>query len=332
MLRTLRFLSRNTILIILASLLLFFSIARPETFLSGLNVTNVMRQVSFDSLIVLGQTLVLIGGGIDLSVGSVMAMASALAVGLQPLGVIPACLIALLFGGLIGAVNGFMVTRLRIVPFIATLGTMTVVRGLLLTYTQQQPISGTVEWFSSISNTSLGPIPVPTLILIVIALLVHLLLARTRFGRNLYAAGGNLEACRLAGINADRYKFWAFVICGALAALAGILLASRLNSATIHIGQDTPLLVLTAAILGGASMRGGRGSVPGAMMGIITLAILSNGMNLMGVVNFYQLAIRAILLLVVVVLDAFYTTQLRERMTQSAVGKGGAAVPVGTHT
>ncbi len=323
MLGVLRLLSRHTVLVILIALLVIFSLSRPDTFLSGVNIANVARQVSFDSLVALGETMVLIGGGIDLSVGSVLAMSSALTMGLQPAGVGVACLAAILFGALTGVVNGLLVTRAKVVPFIATLGTMTVVRGIMLTYTRQEPIPGRVAWFGQIGNGNLGPAPIPTLIVIVVAAVIHVVLTRTHFGRNLYAAGGNAEACKLAGIRMEHYKFWSYVISGSLAALAGILLASRLNSATIHIGQDTPLLVLTAAIMGGASLLGGRGSVIGTMIGIITLAVLGNGMNLLGVYNFYQIAIRALLLLVVVVLDAFYVQRLKERVSRRAIAGRG---------
>jgi ribose/xylose/arabinose/galactoside ABC-type transport system permease subunit len=264
-------------------------------------------------------------------------MSAALSVGLQPAGVPIACAAALIFGALTGAVNGLLVTRARVIPFIATLGTMTVVRGLVLTYTRQEPISGSVPWFSDISNGSIGPVPIPAAVLIGVFMLLHLLLTRTRFGRNLYAAGGNREACKLAGIRADYYVFWSFVCCGVLAALAGVLLASRLNAATIHIGQDTPLLVLTASVLGGASLTGGRGSALGTALGILTLGVLANGMNLTGVPNFYQIAIRAILLIVIVVVDALYATRLKQNISVRAMGAGGASrgkpatttVPVG---
>lgn len=315
-----KYFPRSRILYIFLALVVLFSVLAPDKFLTGLNVENIARQNAFDGLVALGETFVLIGGGLDLSVGSVMTMAAALSVGLQPSGVLTACIIALVFGILTGCVNGFLVTRARVIPFIATLGTMTVVRGLMLTYTRQEPISGTVPWFADISNGNIGPIPIPTAILIVVLLILHLVLNRTRFGRNLYAVGGNREACKLAGIRADYYAFLSYVISGALSALAGILLASRLNAATIHIGQDTPLLVLTASVMGGASMLGGRGSALGTLLGILTLGVLGNGMNLLGVPNFYQIAIRAILLIVIVVFDALYITRRRQNVYVKAVG------------
>jgi len=304
---------------VLLGLVLLFSLSRPDTFLSGLNIGNVARQNSFDGIVALGETLVLIGGGIDLSVGSVMAMASALSMGLQPAGVGVACLAALAFGLVAGGVNGFLVTRARVTPFIATLGTMIAVRGLMLTYTRQQPISGSVVWFRELGNGNIGPIPIPTLLFVMIAVILYVVLTRTRFGRNLYAAGGNTEACKLAGIEPERYQFWSYVISAGLASLAGILLASRLNSATIHIGQDTPLLALTAAILGGASLTGGRGSVVGTVLGVLTLGILGNGMNLLATNNFYQIAIRALLLIGVVLVDATYTRRVKEAVSRHAV-------------
>ena len=185
-----KFVGKQTILVVLIGLVLVFSLLSGATFLSGQNLQNVARQISFDGLVGFGQAICLLAGGIDLSVGSVLSMSAALTMGLQPMGVGVAVLAALLFGVLIGAVNGLLVTRFRIVPFIATLGTMTLVRGLMLTYTRQQPIAGTVESFTFWGSGSIGFIPVPIVITLAVMLLLHLFLQYTRFGRSLYAVGG----------------------------------------------------------------------------------------------------------------------------------------------
>lgn len=315
------FLSKQTIVIILIGLFIVFSVLSPNHFLSVRNIQNVSRQISFDAIIAFGQVLVLIAGGIDLSVGSVLAMSAALTMGLQPHGVGFAIAVALLMGVGVGMVNGFLVVKAKIIPFIVTLGTMTTVYGAMLTYTQQEPIPGQVSWFPNIGNGDIGPIPIPILIVLAMLVIFHLLLTYTRFGRDIYAVGGNLEAARLTGIHIDRARFWSYVISGFCAALAGVLLASRLNSSTIHIGLQTPLAVITACIMGGASMLGGRGSAVGAFLGILALGILANGMDLLSIFTYQQLAIRAIILILVVAIDAFNTTTTQKRLSRaSAIG------------
>ena len=320
------FLAKQTMIIVLLGLIILFSALNPQRFLSGENIHNVARQISFDAIIAFGQVVVLIAGGIDLSVGSVLSMAAALTMGLQEHGVGVAVAAALLMGIGVGVFNGLVVTKGKVVPFIATLGSMTAVYGAMLTYTQQKPIPGQVEWFTMFGSGSVGPIPIPTIFMLALLVVFHVMLTYTRFGRNMYAAGGNPEAARLAGIQVDRYRFWAFVLCGFCSALSGVLLASRLNSSTIHIGLQTPLLVIAACIMGGASILGGRGSALGALWGVLALSILSNGMNLLSVFSYYQMAIRAVILIFVVAVDAFYVTTVRMRLARaSAIG----AQPVG---
>jgi ribose transport system permease protein len=302
----------------LAVLFAIFAVLSPGRFLSGENTQNVARQLSFNAIVAFGQVIVLIAGGIDLSVGSVLAMAAALAVGLQDYGVGTAVAAALLVGVGTGALNGWLVTKAKIPAFISTLGTMTGVYGLLLTYTQQRPISGQVEWFTLLGVASLGVTPVPVIFMLVLLVVFQLMLTYTRFGHNMYAVGSNEEAAYQAGIRVDRQRFWAFVISGFCAALAGVLLAARLNSASIHMGQETAILVLTGCIMGGASILGGRGSVVGAFLGMLALTILTNGMNLLSIFTYHQLAIRAILFIAVVAVDAFYVTTLRRRIAKSA--------------
>ena len=305
--------AKQPILAILIALILIFSLSTPDIFLSLFNIQNLFRQASFDGIVALGMTLVLIGGGVDLSVGMVMAMSAALTIGLQPYGVVFAVLTALLFGVVVGIINGFLVTKVKIVAFITTLGMMNCIGGLLLLYTRQQPISGQIAWFSDIGSGSLWIIPYSALVYFIIAILLHIMLTYTRFGRNMYTAGENQEACTLAGIKSGKYIFFTFVFSGLFSSLAGVLLASRLNSASIHIGGDTPLLVIAASIMGGASIFGGRGSVLGTFLGVLCLQTLSNGMNLLGVFTYYQYTIKALILITVVIVDAYYRSQPKQR-------------------
>jgi ribose transport system permease protein len=311
---------QQNVAVLLLLLILFFSLTIGSLFLNGQNIHNIARQISFDIPLALALTVVLIAGGIDLSVGSVLSMAAALTMGLQPYGTPVSVTVALLFGAGVGLVNGLLVTKGKIVPFIATLGTMTVVRGLMLTYTRQQPIAGKDEAFTFWGAGSLGPIPVPILVVLAICVAVHILLTYTPFGRNLYAIGGNPEAAFLAGIHVFRNKVLAFVLSGLLAAVSGILIASRLNSSTVHIGLDSGLWAIAAAIIGGASLTGGKGSVLGAVLGVVTLGVLVNGMNLLGVHTYYQIGIRAIILIAVVAVDSLSAANLRKKLIMQSYG------------
>ena len=312
---------QNNVVILFLALFIFFSLTTGYLFLSPQNILNITTQVSFDIPLALALTLVLIAGGIDLSIGSILSMSAALTMGLQPHGTWLSVVVALCFGLLIGLVNGLLVTRGRIVPFIATLGTMTLVRGLMLTYTHQLSIAGKDDAFTFWGNGMLGPIPVPVLLVLLICGLIHIFLKYTKAGRNLYAIGGNPESAFLSGIDIFRFKLLAFMLSGLLSAVSGVLIASRLNSSTVHIGLDSALWAIAAAIIGGASMTGGKGSVVGAILGVVTLGILVNGMNLLGVQTYYQIGIRAIILIAVVTIDAISAMNLRKKLIMQSYGK-----------
>lgn len=274
-----------------------------------------------DILPALGLTLVLIAaGGVDLSVGSVLAMTACLTMGLQPHGVLFSVIVALGFGILVGVVNGLLITKGRVVPFIATLGTMTLVHGMMLTYTRQQPVSGHNEAFTFWGAGSIGPIPTPFVITLIILIVLYIVLKYSQFGRNAFAAGGNKEAAYLAGINVERTRFFAFVISGFFAAIAGVLLASRLNSSTVQIGGDTALWAIAAAIMGGASMLGGKGNVWGTFIGVLALGILRNGSDLLGVQTYLQIGIKALILIGVVIVDAISIINVRKKLEAQAYG------------
>jgi ribose transport system permease protein len=300
--------------LIAVAMFVTFAFTTGEYFLTLQNLENVARQVSLDAPLVFGQAIVLIAGGIDISIGATMAMAAALTIGLQEYGTLPAVIAALAFGAAVGAFNGLLVTRGGIVPFVATLGTMSVLRGLLLTYTGQQPLSGTDDAFVFWGGGSIGIVPVPFILAMIILAALVIFLGSTRAGRNIYAIGGNREAAYIAGIAVKRYELLAFVLSGTLAAVSGVLLASRLNSATTQLGVDTPLLSISAALIGGASLLGGRGTIVGAFLGVLALGMLTNGMNLLGVNTYYQIAVKAMILIAVVAIDALSRTMTRRRL------------------
>lgn len=315
--------SNQVALLIAAAIFAALALATGRTFLTPENLENVTRQVSLDAPVVFGETIVLIAGGLDLAVGATMAMAAILAIGFQGWGATIATFVALGFGFAVGAANGLLVTRARIIPFIATLGTMSVARGVMLTYTHQQPLSGAIESFAFWGAGSLGPVPAPLIVALLLAAALSVCLRYTRFGRNLYAIGGNREAAYLAGVSVNRHLFAAFVASGVLSALGGVLLASRLNSATVQLGNDTPLLALSAALIGGASLFGGRGTIGGALLGVLALGMLANGLDLLGVETYHQIAIRAAILILVVGADALLGNLAKRR----SAGVGAVSLP-----
>lgn len=305
-------LERRSAALLVFGLVIAFGTSRTGTFLTGSNFENIARQISLDAPMVFGQAVVLIAGGIDISVGSTMAMAAALSIGLQPYGTSIAVFTALAFGLGVGVLNGLLVTRGKIVAFVATLGTMSVVRGLLLTYTGQQSLSGRDPGFAWWGGGQIGPVPVPLLVVLVLLLVLYVLLEHTRYGRDLYAIGGNKDAAFLGGVSVNNGLMLAFTISGVMSAVSGILVASRLNSASVQLGGDAPLMSISAALIGGASLLGGKGSIVAAFLGVLALGILNNGMNLLGVPTYNQIAIRALILVAIVAIDAL-ATRLRQR-------------------
>jgi ribose transport system permease protein len=291
-------------LLFLIGLVALLAVLSGGATVSSGNVGNLARQIALNAPVVLAQMVALLVGGMDLSVGAVLAMSSALSVGLQPYGLWPAVLGAILFGAAIGAANGLLVTRAHVNPFIVTLGTMSLVTGALLTYTNQQPIAGQIPAFTEFGGGWLGIVPTPVVIAAVIAVLLHVFLAYTRVGRNFYAVGGNAEAAFVSGISVGSHTFLAYVIAGTLSGVAGVLLASSLNSGSTQVGTNAGLMSISAAIIGGSSMFGGRGGVGGALIGVVVLGVLANGLNALGVSTYYQIGITAAILIVVVVFDS----------------------------
>jgi ribose transport system permease protein len=250
-----------------------------------------------------------------------MAMAAALAIGLQPYGALTAVASALGFGLLLGLVNGLLVTRGKIVPFVATLGTMSLVNGLLLTYTGQRSLVGGDDAFAWWGGGQVGPVPTP--LIVVLAVLGGLLvfLERTRQGRDLYAIGGNNDAAFLGGVSVQKGLVVAFVLSGLLSAISGVLVASRLNSASVQLGGDAPLMSISAALIGGASLLGGKGNIVAAFFGVLALGVLNNGMDLLGVPTYSQIAIRALILIAIVAIDALTNGLSRRNLASSRIAQ-----------
>ena len=317
--RLLGLLENHSAALLVFGLVIAFGSTAPATFPTGSNFENIARQISLDAPMVFGQMVVLIAGGIDISVGSTMAMAASLAIGLQPFGTPVAVLGALGFGLAVGALNGLLVTKGKIVAFVATLGTMSLVRGLLLTYTGQASLVGIDPAFTFWGDGQIGPVPVSFLVVLAILLALYALLGHLRQGRNLYAIGGNQDAAFLGGVSVNKGLMMAFMLSGLMAAVSGVLVASRLNSASVQLGSDAPLMSISAALIGGASLFGGKGSIIAAFFGVLALGILNNGMNLLGVPTYTQIAVRALILIAIVVIDALATRLRRAELDNARI-------------
>jgi ribose transport system permease protein len=270
------------------------------------NLSNIIRQVSINGLIALGMTFVILTGGIDLSVGSIFALTGAVLAQMLMTGVNPllAITITLLLGIALGTVNGLLITKGKLQPFIATLGTVTLFRGIARVFMDGRPITG----FNSnlVDNIGRGyflGIPIPTIILIIAILLTWFITRRTVFGKEVYAVGGNEKTAKFSAINVDFVKIKVYAISGFLTTISGIILMSRLNSAQPNAGSGYELDAIAAVVLGGASMSGGKGKIWGTVIGILIIGVLNNGLNMLSISSFYQDVAKGVVILLAVLLD-----------------------------
>lgn len=287
-------------------LMVFVSILNP-TFLQANNLMNLMRQLIINGFIALGMTFVILTGGIDLSVGSTLAVTSAIFAGLLQNGMntILAILIALGLGLILGLINGFLITKGKLAPFIVTLATMTIFRGLTLVYTDGRPIAGPKDNFAFqfLGKGQFLGIPFQVILFALAFLILWTILNKTALGRKIYAVGGNEKASFISGINIDKVKISVYVISSLMAVLSGLVLTSRLNSAQPTAGVAYEMDAIAAVVLGGTSMAGGSGSLTGTLIGILILGVLNNGLNLLGVSSFYQQIVKGIVILIAVLID-----------------------------
>jgi ribose transport system permease protein len=274
-------------------------------FLTVANMTNVLTQVSVNAVIAIGMTFVILTGGIDLSVGSILAIAGALAATVIKTNgnVLLAIIVAILAGAAIGVINGLLVSKGKVQAFIVTLASMTIFRGITYVFTNGTPISGLSSGFGAIGNKKLGILPIPVLITAAAVVIAYYILSQTRFGRYLYALGGNEDSARLSGINTDRIKTWVYVVSGITAAISGVIITSRIGSASPNAGAGFELDAIAAVVIGGTSLSGGEGSVVGTIIGALIIGVLNNGLNLMNVSPFYQSIVKGSVILIAVLLD-----------------------------
>lgn len=274
-------------------------------FLTVSNLVNVLEQTAINAVIAAGMTFVIISGGIDLSVGSLVALAGVVLATLLHAGVpVPlAIAAALAIGFAFGLFNGAAITWGRLPPFIATLGMMSVARGCALLFTDGRPVSGFDAGFRSVATGRIAGIPAPVLAAIGVYLLAWFVLSRTRFGRYVYAIGGNEEATRLSGVNVRMHKMCVYGVSGLASAVAAVLLTSRLNSAQPIAGMMYELDAIAAVVIGGTSLMGGDGALSGTLIGALIMGVLRNGLNLLGVSSFVQQIVIGLVIVVAVLVD-----------------------------
>ncbi len=276
-------------------------------FLQPANLVNILRQASINGIVAVGMTLVILTGGIDLSVGSMLALSAVISADMLKKGTaVPVAVLAALAIGLaLGAINGLIITRGKIPPFIATLGMLTVARGLTLMYTQGQPVTGLPDEFRFIGAGSIGPVPMPIVVAGLTFLIGYLALTRTRFGEYVYLLGDNPTAARLAGVPTDRMTVVVYALSGLCAALAGLVLIARLDSAQPVIGQGYEFNAIAAVVVGGTSFSGGEGSLGGTLLGALLIETLNNGLNLLNVSSLWEQVVKGVVIALALLLYKF---------------------------
>ncbi|WP_081712175.1 ribose ABC transporter permease [[Clostridium] dakarense] len=295
-------------LIGLVLLITIVSILSPS-FLSSKNIFNILRQTSVNAIIAAGMTFVILTGGIDLSVGSILAISGAVCASLLASGqsIVVATIVAILVGAFVGFLNGFVIAKGKLQPFIATLATMTILRGLTLVFTDGKPITlGSNDLaikFGNIGGGMIFGIPTPAIIMLVVFAVCAYVLKSTKMGRYTYALGSNEEATKLSGLNTDKIKIWVYTVSGILASIAGIIITSRLYSAQPTAGTGYELDAIAAVVLGGTKLAGGKGKISGTIIGALIIGVLSNALNILDVSSYYQMMVKGIVILIAVLLD-----------------------------
>lgn len=293
------------LVVIFAVVFVYLSLTAPA-FLDIGNLTNIVLQSSIVGVVALGMTFVMITGGIDLSVGSVLGISAVMSSLTAVSSGVPALLsvaIGLVVGAVVGLINATMIALGAIMPFLATLATMAIARTAALLVTDGQPTSGLNADFQWIGSGKIGPVPVPVILFILIAFIADFVLSRTVFGQHVYAVGGNDESAQKVGISVQRIKIAVYIISGLMSALAGIVLAARVNGADPLAGTGNELQAIAAVVIGGTSLFGGIGSIRGTVLGVLLLGVAANGLNLLNVSSYYQQGIQGLIIVLAVLLN-----------------------------
>lgn len=315
-----RFIGGQGLLIVVVLFGVLLAILSP-VFLTPVNLINLLYQSTILGVFAIGMTFVILTAGIDVSVGATAAVTSVLSMGVVVrLGMPPAMgiIAGLCVGIIIGAINGVMVTKMGISPLIATLATLSAGTGLAFAYSDGGNITPVPEVLTGIVNAKLAGIPLLIPAVLFLALLAHLLLTRTTFGRSIYAVGGNPEAAKLAGIRVDRIRLLAYVIAGLTAAVAGLLLTGRLASGSPRVGDGIELTVIAAVVIGGTSLFGGQGTIKGTLLGVLLISMVSNAVNLLGIPSSYDKIVQGVVIFAAAGLDVYRHKYVQRSLSRKA--------------
>lgn len=301
--------SSLTTVIALIALMIVITLINPS-FMTTNNLLNLLLQVTANGFIAFGMTFVILTSGIDLSVGSILALSSAVSAGLisQGFPVPIAIIVALILGGVFGMLNGVLIAYGKMAPFIVTLATMTIFRGATLVYSDGNPITkglGDSFLFQFIGQGYIFGIPFPVILMFIVFLALYVLLHKTAFGKSVYALGGNERAAYISGIKLNKVKILIYTISGIMASISGLIVSSRLSSAQPQAGSSYEMDAIAAVVLGGTSLSGGKGRLFGTLIGALIIGVLNNGLNIIGVSAFWQQVVKGIVIILAVLLDSF---------------------------
>lgn len=306
---TMKYMSELTTVIALIILMAVITIINSN-FLTANNLLNLLLQVTSNALIAFGMTFVILTGGIDLSVGSILALSSALTAGLLGSGmpVTLAILISLILGCILGMMNGLLISYGKLAPFIVTLATMTIFRGATLVYTNGNPITKGLSdtfLFQFLGQGYIVGIPFPVIIMFIVFIVLYALLHKTAFGKSVYAIGGNEKAAYISGVKLNKVKIIIYSISGIMSSISGLIITSRLSSAQPTAGASYEMDAIAAVVLGGTSLSGGKGRILGTLIGALIIGVLNNGLNIIGVSAFWQQVVKGVVILIAVLIDRF---------------------------
>ena len=306
---TMKYMSELTTVVALVILMAVITIINSN-FLTANNLLNLLLQVTSNALIAFGMTFVILTGGIDLSVGSILALSSALTAGLLGSGmpVTLAILISLILGCILGMMNGLLISYGKLAPFIVTLATMTIFRGATLVYTNGNPITKGLSdtfLFQFLGQGYIVGIPFPVIIMFIVFIVLYVLLHKTAFGKSVYAIGGNEKAAYISGVKLNKVKIIIYSISGIMASISGLIITSRLSSAQPTAGASYEMDAIAAVVLGGTSLSGGKGRILGTLIGALIIGVLNNGLNIIGVSAFWQQVVKGVVILIAVLIDRF---------------------------
>lgn len=307
--KVMKYMSELTTLIALIGLMMVITFINPN-FLTANNLLNLLLQVTANGFIAFGMTFVILTGGIDLSVGSILALSSALTAGLIAAGIpVPfAILLAVCMGGIFGMLNGLLVAYGKLAPFIVTLASMTIFRGATLVFTNGNPLTQGLSdsfLFQFLGQGYVVGIPFPVILMFLVFIILYVVLHKTAFGKSVYALGGNEKAAYISGVKLNKVKIIIYTISGIMASISGLIITSRLSSAQPIAGTSYEMDAIAAVVLGGTSLSGGKGRILGTLIGALIIGVLNNGLNIIGVSAFWQQVVKGVVILIAVLLDRF---------------------------